>query len=246
MGGGSRPWQVIVSIEGMPVPYVVKLYKKEYIDNYFTVAKEVYASIIASQLKINTPSPALIDFPNEFISSLPSQLQDELYSKDQRLKFGTKLITGSFQYIDTLPLNKYNLIDSIYAFDNLIKNGDRRHEKPNILLKGKEIFAIDHEISFTISNAIEQFKENIWVYNKEAHIFYRHLKNKSIGEKKLLFSDFKYYLTQIDFNILDSYFEQLRKIGHDNDYNYSQIKAYLCEMKRNAEKFVQQLKSHLG
>lgn len=247
-GGSTRPWQVLVGVHGSPIPFVVKLYKKDYVDQNKTVAKEIYCSILASKFGIKTPSPALIEFPNDFISTLPGNLQEELYSKDQRLKFGTYYIQGSFQFNETLhPLTKFNNIEKIYAFDNLIKNGDRKPEKPNVLLKGNDIYVIDHELSFAVNNdTINMLNDNKWVYFKENHIFYRHLKDKNLSEKKVMFKGFSDSLTQINFDILDPYYEQLRKLGHDNDVHYLGLKDYLRSVQRNREKFVQLVLGHLG
>jgi hypothetical protein len=247
-GGSTRPWQVLVSVQGNPIPFIVKLYKKDYIDQFKTVAKEVYSSVLANKLGIKTPTPALIEFPNDFISTLPSNLQEELYTKDQRLKFGTHYIQSSYQYQNTLhPLAKFNNIERIYAFDNLIKNGDRKVEKPNVLLKGNDIYVIDHEVSFAVDKStIDLLNENKWIYDKENHIFYRHLKDKNVSEKKTMFKDFSDSLSELDFSSLDPYYEQLRTIGHDTQIHYLSIKDYLCAVQRNREKFVQLVLAHLG
>lgn len=248
-GGSTRPWLVLVTVDGKPEPYVVKLFKKKHVDEAYAVAKEVYCSILANQFGLTTPKPALIEFSSSFIAALPIELKNELSLKDNRIKFGSKLIEGTFQYVDTLQRESFKKYDiqTIYAFDNLIWNTDRRPDKPNILFKGNDAYLIDHEISLLVDyKTVENFNRNSWVYWSSRHIFYSILKNGNINDKRQYFGNFQGLLGNLNIDILDSYSKQLIEYRHHNEEHYSEIKNYLYALKQNPAKLVQLLIGNLG
>lgn len=121
-------------------------------------------------------------------------------------------------------------IGSIYAFDNLILNVDRRSEKPNLLFKGESAVLIDHELTLaTTQNSLNQLKnKRIWAHNYKRHIFYEILKNQDFTEEDGLFDEFSYYLRDlVNFKFIDNIMEQLVDLGHPVDA-YLSIKDYLC------------------
>jgi hypothetical protein len=248
-GGTTKPWLVIVQVAGKPVPYVVKLYKKKDIDHGQSVAKDVYCSALASIFALSVPTPALIEFTPQFIATLPEPIKTELGQKDSRIKFGTEFIDGSYQYIETLhrdSLKKYDC-QTIYAFDNLILNADRRVQKSNILLRGTSVYLIDHELTlFVNQHHIEEFKKNNFIYWKERHIFYNFLKSGNVEDKRRYFEGFHASLLQADFNILDKYNQQMVSLGHDTEHNYLTIKDYLCTLKSNSTRLIDILKGGIG
>ncbi len=248
-GGSTRPWLVVVRAGDALTPYVVKLYKKQHVDQSFSVAKDVFCSILAKEFELETPEAALIEFSDAFIKGLPPEIRAELVAKDKRIKFGCQFIEGAFQYLEDLHrdnLKKYQ-IETIYAFDNLIKNSDRRIGKSNILLKGTSSYLIDHELTFTVNaSTIEDFKNNVWVYFKANHIFYNFLTKGSLVDKRTYFQDFEDSIKGINFDVLDSYNEQLIKFGHHTEENYSILKEYLCHIKQNSSKFVFLLRADIA
>lgn len=240
-GGSTYPWVVLVKVGGIDVPYVVKIYKKKHVDDTFCVAKDVYGSILATEFDLHTPSPALIEFTEYFINSLPIEMRKELEGKDERLKFGCKLIDGNFSFDTALHRDKIERYDiaSIYAFDNLIYNGDRKEDKPNMLVKDKTIYLIDHELALSISQKrIDSFKSNTPIYNYKQHIFHNFLKHSTKQEKEEAFHTFESYLKDLNINILDDYYNQLLSLDHHVPDDYFIIKDYLCGVKVNPSKFV--------
>ena len=246
-GGSTKPWAVIVKDGKKLIPYAVKLYKTKDIEKSFSVAKDVYCSVLAQEFDLDTPAPALIEFSDDFIDSLSQAQKNELGKADNRIKFGCKLIDGAFQYSETLhrnSLEKYQ-IEAIYAFDNLIKNGDRRRDgKPNILMKGIKAYLIDHELTLEgLEQAIKDFSDSQWGYWKERHIFYPYLYSSNKSKKIAYFENFKDSLMEIDFNILDSYYYQLIDYKHYTEYDFVILKEYLCLIQKNPDKFVNLLRT---
>jgi hypothetical protein len=248
-GGSTKPWLVLVSKNQLPERFVVKLYKSEYVTRHFTIAKDVYSSVLASEFGIRTPLPALIELNNIFKEKLPIKVKQHLTGKHSGITFGTQMIHPAFPYQEEMPRQhiwKYD-IETIYAFDNLIKNGDRRIGKPNLLMKSREMYVIDHEHAFAVNaKTLEHFEQNTWVYWKDRHIFYKYLRDRGVESKRRFFGNFLQLLMGIDMDVLDPYHEQLVALGLDDEANYYQIKEYLCYMQRNAEKLVQLLIGELA
>ena len=244
IGGSTRPWQVIVLKNGTPTSYVVKLYTEKNNEQNCTVFKECVCSHLAREFDLQTPEPALIDFTPQFIETLPEKFQAILRLKDPRLKFGTELLESPYQNYSPSLQEKYLKtydIGSIYAFDNLILNVDRRTDKPNLLFKGESAVLIDHELTLaTTKNTLNQLtNNNIWSHHYKRHIFYEILKNLNFTENAGLFDDFSYYLTDlVNFKFVDTIMEQLDDLGHPIDA-YISIKNYLCSVQEKMTLFIQ-------
>ena len=245
-GGSTYPWIVNVHTEEGIQPYVVKLFTKRQIQQYNSVAKEVLASALASEFDLPTPKPALINFSREFVKRLPANRKSELHEKDQRIKFGCQYIEGATTYSSTLHRNffrRYN-VESIFAFDNLIQNIDRRPEKPNILLLNTSSYLIDHELSLKgIDDRLtSDFLQGNWRYNKERHIFYTLLKKGRNDAKISYFETFMEGLRLLNFNLLKSCIQTLEEHKHPVP-EWPIIEYYLREVKENHIKFVSLLRN---
>lgn len=179
-GGSTKPWLINVRTEKGIKPYVVKLFKKAHIDDYAAVAKEIFASVLAKDLDLQCPEPALIELNETFIKTLTTEEKQDLDSRDSRIKFGSEYIEGTVTYnkvIGRSLLDRYNF-ENIYAFDNLIRNMDRKPSKPNILISNTQFHLIDHELSLPINlQTLREFDSENWTYNFKNHIFYQYLKS---------------------------------------------------------------------
>lgn len=248
-GGSTKPWLVLAEKNRIPAPFVIKLYKSDYVEQYFSIAKEVYCSALAQQFGIRTPYFSFFTLSKEFKNSLDEEQNSFLIGKQSSITFGTELIQGAYPFQEELHRDffwKFD-IETIYAFDNLIKNSDRKLGKPNLLIKNKDLLVIDHEQTFTVNKkTLEHFENGTWIYWKENHIFYRFLKERGVEAKRTFFLHFLEKLKTINFDLLDPYYEQLSDLGLDNEENFNQIKNYLWYIKKNASKFVKLLIGELG
>lgn len=155
-GGRNKPW--IISVE-TPVglePYVVKLFSEQDIQNQNAICREVYGATFARELDLNTPDFCLVEFTDHFYDSLPVNLKEIYEEKHTRYAFGSYYLEGAPTYSPSLHYNELSdyEIESIYAFDIVVRNVDRRigtPPKPNILLYEKEAYLIDHEHCFALT-----------------------------------------------------------------------------------------------
>ena len=165
---------------------------------------------------------------------------------DERIKFGTSLIQGNYLFNPAFTKTqaaKMIELDTLFAFDNLIRNRDRNKRKPNLLVKGKSAYLIDHELGFEIEkNTIDDYHNGIWdaSYYKY-HIFWDYLKRSRNETKLHYFNTFNEYLRMLNLNSLDSHFQQLNEYGYST-VRHKIIKDYLADMKKNSSNFVNLLK----
>ncbi len=245
-GGRTEPWVMLVKADESIRPYVVKIFESDLIETRDSVTNEVLGNILAKEFNLPVPNAALIEFDENFISTIRNlSLLDLLDQRDSRLKFGSELLEG---YINFDPsafslndVRKIIDIDSVYAFDNLIRNADRKFKlKPNILIRSDKAFLIDHELGFERigEEAINGMKE--WNWDRKFcnyHIFEKHLKESPYKIKNEYFNEFEEYLKYLNIGTLAPYFNQLLTCGFSGK-NHSLIRNYLTEMKNNSSKFV--------
>lgn len=174
-----------------PVEYVVKL--KAGIESGKTgLSAELIASLLADELDIPTPKPTLIAINPEFPEAIPNP---ELAAKIRGsigLNFGSKMITegyGTWLQGKSIPTGLKALAAEIFVFDAFIQNPDRREDKPNILMKGSELFIIDHELGFSFIYDIVQ-RRSPWKVSElnflTKHLFYNKLKGQALNYDRVI------------------------------------------------------------
>ncbi|HEX8547297.1 MAG TPA: HipA family kinase [Cytophagaceae bacterium] len=241
-GGSTYPWLIGVEDENDLHPYVVKLFKTNHVNDAYAVSREVFGNVLAREFDLLVPKCAFIEIDDEFINELSDDLQEEIRSKDERIKFGSKYIEGAATF--TQSLHKHSLesymIEDIYAFDHLIYNIDRKNLKPNILFHENESYLIDHELSFNVNKTvIDLFNDDKLLYDSKKHIFYDYLSKK--GRKDHYFSTFHEYLRNLNLGVLDPYIKQLASFDHPMG-DMDTIAEYLHNIKSNSSKFISVLR----
>ena len=245
-GGRTEPWVISVNANNTIKPYVVKLFTSDLIETRDSVTNEVLGNVLAREFNLPVPNAALIDLDESFLSTLRDMsLIDILDQRDSRLKFGSELLEGYYPFdSNAFSLNdvrKIIDIDSVYAFDNLIRNADRKSIlKPNILIKSSEAFLIDHELGFERIDEKTINEVMNWAWDRKFctyHIFEKFLKESTAKIQIEYFHEFEEYLKYLNIKTLSPYFEQLINYGFSNK-NHSLIQNYLTEVKNNSSKFV--------
>jgi len=215
-GGHSKPWVVLVNMQDTVKPYVVKLYKTKDIEARNKMTAEVLGNVLAGEFGLKAPKGAIIDFTPQFCQQLNEACEEVLTQVDERPKFGSEFIEGSFIYVpQTDRKTTKELLDPalLYAFDYFICNRDRNLNKPNLLIKQDKAYLIDHEMALEISNnTLSDFELGSWDSRFQNHLFYSFLK-KTHGDKSNLFDEFLLYLQNINFQRLMPYFNKLEDLG---------------------------------
>ncbi len=244
-GGHSKPWVVVCQTENSLKTFVVKIYATADIEARNKVTAEVIGSVLATEFDFATPKPALITFTDDFTMQLNANCALILNTKDDRIKFGTELIEGTFLFdYETNKKNIERLINpaSLFAFDYFICNRDRNHNKPNMLVKGNDCYLIDHEMALEITtNTLNDLKNFRFDKRYENHIFYAHLKSKPAQWKEECFNEFEIYLHELSLNKLNSYFCLLE--DHNYETRQNDVLNYFNAIKQSPSKFFSILKT---
>jgi hypothetical protein len=241
-GGARQPCIVSVMDENnnfLNDSYVVKIFQDHILN---LTCKEVYASVLAKHFDLNTPEPVLIEVNNAMINELKKHEKYKNWQVTEGVFFGSKYVTGAKSFTDTLPLKRYDywVLTNIFAFDVLIMNWDRQREKPNVIIKNKDIYVIDHELSMNISKPFDAYlNQNHWEdsinQNRGGHLFGQYLRH--FGKKnKVTFDEFFENLRTLNPQLLYNFAEQLAEYEY-NPVDIDKIISYLAEVKTNETKF---------
>jgi hypothetical protein len=115
-------------------------------------AFEFMASRLAVHFGIKTPEPAQITIDSELATWLSGNNPDlrRILDRSAGPNFGTRLLTDASLWPIGRPVPDAMLPSAIhiFAFDALISNDDRRMDNQNLLVRGDDIFVIDHEAAF--------------------------------------------------------------------------------------------------
>jgi hypothetical protein len=218
-GGHSKPWVVMVDLEGVPKPYVVKLYKTQDIEARNKMTAEVFGNIMAKEFGLEVPEAAIINFTSLFCMQLNNECDQILTEIDGRPKFGSAFIEGCSLYNPQLERAYVKDIinpATLYAYDYFICNRDRGVYKTNLLVKNNIGFLIDHEMALEISPQTKKnFLNGIWDDRYKSHLFYEYLRKSQ--NKDGIFDEFLFYLQELRLSLVNSYFSQLKDLGFETN-----------------------------
>ncbi|RFM31064.1 HipA family kinase [Chitinophaga silvisoli] len=159
-GGRTKPWLVLVNTPNGIKPYVVKMFRSDELERE-PVLNEILGNVLAKEFDLPVPEAALIEMDENFRMSIKDPTALEILDLvDERPKFGSSLIEGNYLFNTSFKKNQTSRmieIDTLFAFDVLIRNKDRNSFKPNLLVTGNSAILIDHELGFEINeNTINQ------------------------------------------------------------------------------------------
>jgi hypothetical protein len=237
-GGRNKPWLLTVETDIGPALYVTKFFARQDIEQQNALGREVYAGGLAREFGLNIPDFALITIDEAFRETLPKKLRDQLNRKHTQFGFGSEFIPGEHTYTPALLAKELAAYDiaSIFAFDVLILNTDRRNKKPNILLDNDRYYLIDHEHTFALPQDVEP-RQRVSNYYFKNHIFYDVLHRKVRYGRNPEFGTFRELFYRSNLDVLDDYTDELESKGYDMDDSLV-IKRYLQELKRDISYFM--------
>lgn len=237
-GGSSRPWIITAQNNSNFEEYVVKLYNNKSREIVPLINKELYASILTQEFDIPTPEPALINFTSEFINTLEGDDRARIEALDSKLAFGCKYYEGFTDYPKPIKPSKVKSLnpETIFAFDVLIRNFDRRFEKPNLIIKGDDYFCIDHEHSLDVRKPFSDYDIfNDWYSLRNpsrCHLFYTYLKQRRSVE----FFEFRDYFRTFNTKALEKLGKFLKTTTLAGD-DLDETIVYLNDVAQNKDKF---------
>ncbi len=208
---------------------------------------EAVASRLATHFGILVPKPAVIQVEQDFADVVNERLRQQTSPRriGAGLNFGSRVINPmATWFVDrVIPEAMFRDATNIFAFDALIQNLDRRVENPNLFTQGDSIYVYDHEeTSFSFLVALRPSAEP-WNLEREAylerHVFYSRLRAKELDLR-----DFEQELKALTREVLTAIREELPPEWVHEDLK--RIEDHLMEVKKNAEKFVEQIRRRLA
>ncbi|RRJ89413.1 hypothetical protein EG240_11740 [Paenimyroides tangerinum] len=221
-GGSSKPILINALNEiGEDKTFVMKTYRSNFIEENFSIAKEILVTILAREFDLPIPEYGLIKIDNTNLREFYSN--DEVNLIDTGYKFCTEFHEGYVIMNTALAIKKilkdYE-IETLFAFDNLIMNVDRGgfRNKPNLLIRDEDFLLIDHEQTLPFYNSFEKKKDfNFFtIFNNfyyQNHIFWSTLKSFDHKKKQNLFDEFIELLRTLNINNIKLIFSQMEKFG---------------------------------
>jgi len=230
--------------------YVVKVFDIKHLQQYNPTNKEIIVNYLATEFDLSVPKMAIIEVPENIIKELLEKKDYKNKSLKAGLYFGCEFIDNTTFYEEEVKNSNYDEweLETIFAFDALIRNFDRVIKKPNILFKNGSFVLIDHELSLNIERTFEEYKafdnyKNVLQGTKGKHIFLEYLQLKHKKES-IHFDDFIESLRTLNLSRL----VQLRDFLKVHDFNVADFEAiihYLEAAKRNLSTFKNILQTNL-
>jgi hypothetical protein len=204
---------------------------------------ELAAVHLAGHFDITTPGCAAVVVDDWHAYRLERKECRDAFLATAGPHFGSLLMKPGRSELEPHYLSEEQLPQAIniFAFDMLIQNIDRASQlpgKPNVLIKGNDIVAIDHEKAFSFINALEEIKP--WDLRGTPfatnHLFYRLLFRHTDSRKTINFESFAQQLLSLNTEDLRDLLVSAPESWR-NDRTIDKIVGHMELAKSNATRF---------
>jgi hypothetical protein len=143
---------------------------------------EIYGNILARELGVITPEPALVELSREIADLVNPYLAEQGVRVHAGIAVASEYLEGGLATVVPVPFQSEREIAQaarIYGFDLLTQNPDRRPKKPNCAFNGRDLIAYDFELAFSFLLTLT-CPEQPWEVSKHGiasqHLFYAALR----------------------------------------------------------------------
>jgi len=210
----------------------------------FSSFSEYACSLIAINLGIRCPEPVLVEIDAGLAKIVPTDLYSTVEASTG-INFACKYIHPSEPWIKgtTLIGSLHTQAVAIFTFDAFVQNPDRgsQVDKPNLLRRGDDLIAIDHETAFSFIHLLPwNVKPQLWKISQEnwflQHLFCQPLRGTAIdwSEMKSKFKVMK------DSSTIHQIIESAPAEWADSD-NIDKVIRYFDDTLDNTDEFIQEL-----
>jgi hypothetical protein len=249
ISGRTEPLHMHCQADNGLADYIVKLWANPQVFmGKHSLAREIYGSILASILGIDTPDISIVYIEQEFYQSQAPSNFVELLRQSIGANFGSKFIRGATIFSPPVTPSRHSAAVKVFCFDMLICNPDRRIGKPNVFQTSDGFMVFDHEQAFPFSRpgTIVGGFPPPWQYIKEGwhknHIFY-----SSISNRECLF-EIEEFVTSMEYlseELFDTIEEQIPEDWRTGD-DLQNIRLCLADTRDNVHLFKRSLQEILA
>ncbi len=202
--------------------YVVKLNASERM--YLGARlRELLASLIATEIGIATPKPAIIEISRELAETRKGFADYIRFNESIGLNYGTKFLGENVvQFMPRSEGSYKNIIkplQQIFIFDLFIENSDRSYDKPNLLVKGNELYVIDHEIAFGFLMDIRKNPTPWHFDNSMQNLISKHCLYANLKGRHFLAQDFFENFHKLNKRFWDATYNLLPQEWRTDDFD---------------------------
>lgn len=234
--GKTRPvWMLCSSpAENGYTSYVVKLYGDIDLAQR-RLARELYGALLGQAFGMNIPAVAIINIPPDFYTSARDQTMANRLHNSVGYNFGSRLVEQALMLPTTpVPSSHIQAAADVFAFDMIIRNLDRRPDRPNMFQTTTGYTLFDHEDAFPYAHP-QMWLGGLpepWDLTETAHghFFYKPLK----GSDAVQFEDFAAKLAVASDEVLATIESQLPSEWQSDEI--PNIRNYLQKARLNADK----------
>lgn len=121
-------------------------------EHEISLMREMLGACLAADLGLPVPEPFFVDLNDDFIASVPDIETANRMRHSSPVGFGSRIVSNQYGvWIDGSAISDVllQLAASVFLFDGIVQNPDRRVGNSNCLVRGDDIRIIDHELAFS-------------------------------------------------------------------------------------------------
>ena len=196
-GGRTQPLLIACSDDsGNETQVVLKVRSGTVEEGSFgpcSLACELVCSVLARAAGLTVPDYAIVEIEEDFVQGVPDRRDRERLLENLGENFGSVYQEDCARFHPGRRLDYEGQceLESILAFDDYVLNNDRQASNPNLLIRGDNLYLIDHSLCFPhlVSPGVrEPWNEFLPESSIRSHCTYASLKLKEPAFQ--VFSDF--------------------------------------------------------
>lgn len=177
---------------------------------------EIFGNCLAAFFGIHTAPPALILFDDVFIRAHAPLLAKAQISLKPGIGAGAQYLTPIQPFFPERPLQSEKHIAqaaSLFAYDMLVQNPDRRPDKPNCGWYNGNLLAFDFEMAFSFLHVLGSFSDP---WNVDDKLAQAHVLRPTLRFKVRLFGPFRECLEGLSDGVMEDCVRSMPGAWQDN------------------------------
>ena len=154
-----------------------------------SLAREVVAACLATDLNLPAPTPYLVEIPSTLASVVTDPDIADRLGASSPVGFGSAKVENQFSVWTSGNRVTESMLPSAlgaFVFDAVIDNADRKPSNPNCLVARDRLRLIDHELAFPSTSGLLDWRPPWragaldWLDRADGHLFCRELKTRNL------------------------------------------------------------------